>query len=325
MSNILVVTSPGGRQCSHLLPLLSSSNSNFNLRLAAHSKNSASKLQTKYPDAEVVVVDLVSLSDCRELVRGASVVFHVGPSIHSREREMGFNMIDAATAELQTPGNRLRHFVFSSVLSTQHRKLMQHDLKSYVEERLMLSPVPWTILQPTNFMDAYPVTQLLKMDTPVMERLWDPDVANSVIALRDLAEAATKVLTEGKIHYYAQYPLCSTTPISDATIARIISKHIDKEVVVNKPSFEKGVDKLMSLLFGHIKTEVDGAHSGFGITGNKGDLRTDISKDEAERLILFYNRYGLVGNPNVLKLLLGHEPTSVEEWVKGQLAGVGLE
>ncbi|WQF84746.1 Putative NmrA-like domain, NAD(P)-binding domain superfamily [Colletotrichum destructivum] len=317
MSDILVATSAGGRQCSHFLPLLTSGSSIFKLRLAAHSENSAAKLRTKYPDAEVVVVDLVSLSECRELVRGASAVFHAGPSIHSREREMGLNMIDAATAESQTPGSRFRHFVLSTVLGTQHRKLMQHDLKSYVEERLMLSPIPWTILQPTNFMDSYPVAKLAAMETPVMERMWSPDVANSVIALRDLAEATAKVLIEGEKHYYAQYPLCSTAPISDSEVVEIIGRQIGRDVRVNKPSFEKGVDFLMHMVFG---SNIDNAQSGFGIVGTEGDLRPDISKDKAERLVLFYNRYGLVGNPNVLRWLLGREPTSVEEWVNIKLA-----
>ncbi|GKT63341.1 NmrA-like family protein [Colletotrichum tofieldiae] len=317
MSEILVVTSPGGKQCSHLLPLLSSDDSNFSLRLAAHSKKSASKLQTGYPNADIVVVGLVSLANCRELVKGASAVFHIGPSIHSCEREMGFNMIDAATAESQVPGNYFRHFVFSSVLGTQHRKLMQHDLKSYAEERLVLSPIKWTILQPTNFMDSFPVARLANMETPVMQRIG--------IALQDLAEATAKVLNEGEKHYYAQYPLCGTAPISDADVAKVIGKQIGKGVRVNKPSFEKVVDYIINKLFGAGKTYADGAHFGFGINGAEGDLRPDITKDEAERLALFYNRYGLVVNPNVLKSLLGREPTSVEEWVKIQLVEAAFE
>ena len=63
---------------------------------------------------------------------------------------MGFNMVDAAVVECRREGNMFRHFVLSSVLGTQHRNLMQHDLKSYIEERLFLSPLNWTILKPTN-------------------------------------------------------------------------------------------------------------------------------------------------------------------------------
>lgn len=56
----------------------------------------------------------------------------------------------------------------------------------------------------------------------------------------------------------------------------------------------------------------------------EGDLRGDIARDEAERLILFYNRRGLKGSPNVLRWLLGREPTTVESWVEGELKAGGL-
>ncbi|KAF6830747.1 nucleoside-diphosphate-sugar epimerase [Colletotrichum musicola] len=304
-SEILVVTSASGKQASHLLPLLTSTK--FKLRLISHSQNSASKLQDRYPSAEVVVADLSSPDACRELVRGAMAIYHAGPSIHSREREMGFNMIDAATVEFRSPGSQLRHFVFSGVLGTQHRKLMQHDLKSYVEERLMLSPVPWTILQPTNFMDQYPVASLAGMEVPTVEPMWDPDVPNSLLALGDLAEVGAKVLLEQEKHYYAQYPLCSTLPTSDSAVFEAIGKAIGKEVQVKVLSFEQGVDRLLSVVFGG---------SAFA---SEGDLRPDITRDEAERLVLFCTRYSMAGNPNVLRWLLGREPTTVEEWVKLQL------
>lgn len=96
-------------------------------------------------------------------------------------------MVDAAVAESRRPGNVFKHFVFSSVLCTQHRNLMQHDLKSYIEERLFLSSLNWTILKPTNFMDAYPVALLASQTHPVMEKLWTPEIPNSLIALSDLA------------------------------------------------------------------------------------------------------------------------------------------
>lgn len=151
MAETLVITCPSGKQCVHLIPLLYNKGT-FKLRLAAHSEASAEKLISQYPDAEIARADLTDLNSCLQLLKGASSVFHVGPSFHSREKEIGFNMVDAAVAESQRSGNTFKHFVFSSVLCTQHRNLMQHDLKSYIEERLFLSPLNWTIVKPTNFM-----------------------------------------------------------------------------------------------------------------------------------------------------------------------------
>jgi uncharacterized protein YbjT (DUF2867 family) len=324
MSEILVVTCPGGRQCSFLLPLLYNK-SIFKLRLAAHTPESASRLQENYPDAEIQTCDISSLIDCRKLLNNATSVYHVGPSLHSREMEMGINMIDAAVAESQSPNTNFKHFVYSSVLSTQHRNLIQHDFKSRVEERLLLSPLNFTILQPTNFMDAYPVAEIAKMEAPSIKDLWNvynPKIANSLIALRDLAEAGARVLIQREAHYFAQYPLCSTLPVSDADIASIIANHIGKPVDTPTPTFEEGVSKVMNLLYGgkesgiYVGDQVDGD---FRWPASPGNFRPDITRDETERLVLFYNRRGLKGNPSVLEWLIGREPTSVDKWVKAQL------
>ena len=330
MAEILAVTCPSGKQCSYLLPLLYNKGK-FKLRLAAHSKKSVDKLKEKYPEAEVVQSELTDLKDCRELLRGATSVFHVGPSFHSREKEIGFNMIDAAVAESKQQGSGLKHFVLSSVLCTQHRSLLQHDLKSYIEERLFLSPLDWTIIKPTNFMDAFPVAMFAQQEKPVMERLWNAEVPNSLVALRDIAEAAAKVLNEQETHYLAEYPLCSTMPLSDADVAKAISKRIRKEIEVKSPPFEKAVNTVLAYLFG-VKTGTAAeaanvyAQEQFSEDelANEGDLRADLVRDEAERLVLFYNRRGLKGSPNVLRWLLGREPTSLEEWIEIQMKQAGL-
>ncbi|KAM0718844.1 hypothetical protein Q7P37_005916 [Cladosporium fusiforme] len=332
MSRVLVITCPSGKQAAQLISQLyndrSDSESKFTLRLAAHSEASVAKLASSYPDAEIHQTDLSSLAACIELLKGATAVYHVGPSFHSREKEMGLNMIDAAVTESRRPGNKFEHFVFSSVLGTQHRALMQHDLKSYVEERLMISPINWTILQPTNFMALYPATLLAQQEKPVMERLWNPATANSLIDLKDLAEAAVKVLEEGHLHYFAQYPLCSTLPISDEDVGKIISQKISKEVTVKSPTFEEAVTRTLTYLYGvdELPTthELMGPADGKGNKGAVGELRRDITRDEASRLVLFYNHRGLVGSPNVLRWLLGREPTTVESWVESELRDAGL-
>ncbi len=249
MSEILVITCPSGKQCSHLIPLLYNKGT-FKLRLAAHSSGSLSRLQLAYPDAEVVQSDLSSRENCHKLLRGATAVYHVGPSLHSREMDMGFNMIDAAVAESQVPGNAFKHFVFSSVLCTQHRNLVQHDLKARIEEWLCLSPLNFTILQPTNFMDTYPVAMLCAQPNPSIEKVWAPEIPNSLIALRDLGEAAARVLLERETHYWAQYQLCSTLPLSNAEVVEVIEKYAGKKIQMLTPSFERGVQILLRNMFG---------------------------------------------------------------------------
>ncbi|CDM31037.1 hypothetical protein DTO013E5_324 [Penicillium roqueforti] len=322
---ILVITCPSGKQCSHLIPLLYNE-SKFKLRLAAHTPESASRLQTTYPEAEVQICDTTCLAECRKLLSNATSVYHVGPSLHSREMEIGINMIDAAVAESQKPDTSFKHFVYSSVLGTQHRNLIQHDHKSRVEERLLLSPLNFTILQPTNFMDAYPAADLAKIESPSIKYAWNifnPHVANSLVALRDLAEAGARVLNEREVHYFAQYPLCSTFPVSDVDFVDVIGDYIGKKIEVPTPTLEEGASKVLRLLYAGESGVYSGDHvvSDLRWPAAKGDLRPDITRDEAERLVLFYNRRGLKGNPRVLRWLIGREPTTVAEWVKIQLAG----
>ncbi|OQE32135.1 hypothetical protein PENSTE_c001G07293 [Penicillium steckii] len=287
MTETIVLTCPSGKQSTHLIPLLIQTK-RFHLRLAAHSAASKDHLESEYPETEVVQVDLTSLPDCERLLAGTTAIHHVGPSFHSREKEMGFNLIDAAVSEIQKPDSVFKHFVFSSVLSTQHRNLMQHDLKSRVEERLFLSPLNFTILQPTNFLAGYPVAHLAEQSMPSFERLWNPDTANSLIALEDLAEASARVLIERERHYFAQYPLCSTLPISDRDVVRTIEKHLGKKIEIVTPSFEKGVQNTLTFLFGARESN-DWVQSDLDSPGAEGDLRPDITRDEAERLPMVSN------------------------------------
>ncbi|KAI1336597.1 putative nucleoside-diphosphate-sugar epimerase [Xylariaceae sp. FL0016] len=322
MSEIVAIICPSGNQCSFLLPLLHEKK-RFKLRLAAHSKDSAAKLQTQYPKAEVQICDITSLDACRSLLRGATSVYHIGPSFHTREEEMGYNVIDAAVLESQRPGNVFAHFVLSSVLATQLRALAQHDLKSRVEERLLLSPLNWTVLQPTNYMDHYPIAALAGAERPVVERMWDPLMANSVVSLRDLGEAGAKVLEEREKHYFAQYPLASTMPVSDADVVAAISRRIGKDIELKVLSFETAVNNLMGYVCkGAVQFSGNGSGSSESVVD--GETRPDIVRDKAEKLVTFYRRRGLRGSPNVLRWLLGHDTMSVDQYVELEMQAAGL-
>jgi uncharacterized protein YbjT (DUF2867 family) len=71
------------------------------------------------------------------------------------------------------------------------------------------------------------------MEAPSIKELWNiynPNIANSLIALGDLAEAGARVLTERETHEFAQYSLCSTLPVSDADIARIVGVTLERRL-----------------------------------------------------------------------------------------------
>ena len=115
-----------GKQAALLLPFLIPKWKN--VRLAVNSDTSRDRMKNEYSSAEIVQVDLTEPKECRNLLDGVTAVYHIGPSMHPHETEIGYNMIDAAVAQ----GRSFQHFVFSSVLNTQIRKMFNHDCKRYV-------------------------------------------------------------------------------------------------------------------------------------------------------------------------------------------------
>ena len=122
----ILVTGASGKQAALLLPFLIPKWKN--VRLAVNSDTSRDRMKNKYPGAEVVQVDLAEPKECRNLLDGVTAVYHINPTMHPRETEIGYYMIDAAIAQ----GDTFKHFVFSSVLNTQLRGLLNHDRKRYV-------------------------------------------------------------------------------------------------------------------------------------------------------------------------------------------------
>jgi len=114
----------------------------------------------------------------------------------------------------------------------------------------------------------------------------------SFIDLEDLAEAAKIVLTEPN-HTNATYELAGTLPMSHAVAAKIFSSVLNRTVRAEKE--EIGDWKL------------------------RAEQNAGMSKYALENLIkmfAYYDQWGLVGNPNVLKWILKRKPTSFESFVQ---------
>ncbi|MGO9906747.1 MAG: SDR family oxidoreductase [Solirubrobacteraceae bacterium] len=79
---------------------------------------------------EIVVGDISEPTILARAIRGVQKVYHIGPTIHPRERDMGLAVVDAARAE------GVRHLVFSSVLHAITADLVQHEIKRDIDEPL---------------------------------------------------------------------------------------------------------------------------------------------------------------------------------------------
>ncbi|KAJ3549261.1 hypothetical protein NM208_g591 [Fusarium decemcellulare] len=297
--DLVVIIAAGGHQATYIIPNLYGK---VRLRLVVNSEESAKVLAPKWPKAEIMRANLVVPSDCDRVLEGASTVYHIGPSIHPHEKEIGLYMVTAAKAQARKAGSVFKHFVLASVIDTQIRKMYNHDDKRYIEEALILSDLDYTILQPGDFFDmAFPAATWSQMANPVRHAVTAQQARSSFIVLKDLGEAAAKVILERERHYQAQYPLVSIGPITYGEATVQVGKAIGKEIAIQDYSVEEGAGMVLDSLF-----------------GDRSNVDPD-TRDKMEIMIYFYRRRGILGNSNVLEWLLGRKPTSILEYVRQDL------
>jgi uncharacterized protein YbjT (DUF2867 family) len=292
---IILITCASGKQSSALIPHLFRHYPN--LRLQCHSSSSATTLSQKYPSAEIVQADLSKSSDCTRILANITAAFLVLPPFHPHETNLGTSFIDACLAQ-QNSGGPFKHLVYSSVIHPILQKLLNHDVKRYVEEYLIESSLNYTILQPTHMMEMLPLQKLMEDKEPVYQCNWSPGTKFSFVTTKDIGEAAAKALMQRELHYAATYQLVSTpSPLSYIEACGIVSEVIGKKVTVQQKSFEDAVETSIKMI-------------------NGGNDPPKQMKEIGARMFLYYNERGLVGNCNVLKWLLGRETTGYEEWAR---------
>jgi hypothetical protein len=149
-------------------------------------------------------------------------------------------------------------------------------------------------------MDMFPIAKLLSSPNPevTFPCNWNPDVEFTFLALSDLASAAKVVLEERERHFYASYELVGTDKMTYREICGVAGEVTGKKVKVVKRDLEGAAEGLLGLF-----------------ANNKGEVDNE-TRDGAERLLLYYNRRGLVGNRNVLAWLIAREPKTWREWAE---------
>ncbi|KAK4498604.1 hypothetical protein PRZ48_011263 [Zasmidium cellare] len=304
MTGLVVLTCASGKQCASLIPLLYDNKPDLRLRLIVHSQKSLERLQNQWPKAEVLRIDLAQPDDCTRVLKDASTLYYVGPPFQPPEAVYGANMVNAAVFESKRPGSQFSHFVLSSVLHPCISKLLNHDRKRLIEEHLIESGLPYTILQPSHFADNA-IDRLVSQkeaDHPVFTGMHDPNVAFSFTCVKDHAEVSAKVIREREKHFYATYQLASTLPMKYTEYIQSVGAVMGKTFEVRQLPHEEAVRIYCKLIFGQEKDHLDQARI-----------------DGPERLLMYYNGRGLAGNPAVLEWLLGRPGTTPAQLAKLKL------
>lgn len=284
---MILVTAANGNQGKLLVPNLLAAGQE--IRACVRSEESARSLRSAGV-ADVVVGDIAEPGVMVRAMQGVEKVYYVGPTLHPREREMGFAAIDAARE------SGVQHFVFSSVLHAILTDLTQHEIKRDLEEYLLSSGLEFTILQPANYMLRHRLKPVLEQGVFLLS--WALDRYQSMVDLGDVTEVAAAVLTESDRHAGATYELVAPGRYTAYDIAETISEVLGRKVSAKR---------------------IDADEFTAASHGADHEIKFPYHTGAARAISKRYSSHDFVGNPNVLTWLLGRNPTSFEQFVQREL------
>jgi uncharacterized protein YbjT (DUF2867 family) len=283
---LILVTAANGNQGRLLMPKLLAAG--LPVRACVQSEASAARLRA-LGAAEVLAGDITEPDLMARAVSGVEKVYHVGPTIHPREREMGLALVDAAQAA------GVRHFVFSSVLHAITTDLVQHEIKRDIEEHLLSSGLEFTILQPSNYM--LPLKLRPVFERGVFELSWSLERRQSLVDLGDVTDVAVMALTDSARHAGATYELAGPGRYTAHELGDIISRVLGRRIEVR---------------------EIDADTYLRAWTGDTDPREVSHQVRVLRAITARYSSHDFVGNPNVLTWLLGRPPTTFEDFVRRQ-------
>jgi uncharacterized protein YbjT (DUF2867 family) len=254
------------------------------IRALIHRPDQASSLQA-LGVKETLVGDLLDQAAMQRAVDGVRAIYHMAPNVSPDEIPMGKTVISAAQSA------DVERLVFHSVLHPHIEAMPHHWQKARVEELLFASGLPYTILQPTAYMQnvAAAWEQILTQGRyPVP---YSPQTRLSLVDLEDVAQAAARVLTEPG-HTGATIELVGTPGMSPGDIAEVLSAELDRRVTVEVVPLEVWERRARA--------------SGLG----------DYQVSALTRMFVYYEEHGLTGSPQALTVVLERQPTSFPAFVR---------
>jgi uncharacterized protein YbjT (DUF2867 family) len=229
----------------------------------------------------VVVGDLRDEEAVRSAMEGVRAVYHICPNMSRDEIIIGRLAIEAARKA------RVEHFVFHSVLHPQTETMRHHWQKMRVEELIFESGLPFTILQPAPYMQNLLAVWKSIVEEGVLRVPYSVDSKFSFLDLEDLAEVARMVLAKPG-HLNAVYELAGTSAVSHVEVAEIFASMLNRRVRAEQSEPSTRVQSK---------------------TG-------EYAAESLIKMFNYYDKWGLVGNPNVLTWLLDREPTSLAAFIE---------
>jgi uncharacterized protein YbjT (DUF2867 family) len=276
----ILVTGAGGRTGQAIVPALVGAG--HAVRVFVRRAESGAELRA-LGAAEVAQGDLNDDAAVTDALQDIDALYHIPPTMSPDEIAIGQRLIAAAKSV------GLGHFVYYSVLHPQIQGLPHHWNKLFVEEALIESGLPYTILQPCSYMQNTMSDWKKITGEGVHTMAFSVDRPLSLIDLADVAAVAA-VVTGDPAHHYATYELAGPT-LSVRDKARILSDVLGREVRAVQETITQWKESALA-----------------------GGMPAHMVEGRA-KMFAHYDETGLAGNPGILEWLLGRAATSFAAFV----------
>lgn len=239
---------------------------------------------------ETIVGDLEKAADVSEATKHISAIYYIAPNMNPRERAIGDGVIEAARQ------NGVSRFIFHSTLHTQLEALPHHWERHFVEQALINSGLPFTILQCGSYMQNMVPAWPRMLETGIHRMAYDVNAPMSLVDLEDICAVALKVLSEDG-YLSGIYELAGPA-ITLLEKAEILSRVLDRPIRAEKEPLSDFLEHGKALGFGEYTLQM------------------------MAQMFPYYDQHGLVGNPKVLGWLLGRDPTDFETFARRTAAAL---
>lgn len=268
------------------------------IRVRGLVTNCRSAMKIERLGAEALVGDLRDPTALAAAMKGVSKIYHIAPSLTTKEHEMGQLVVSAAL------NAGVRHFVLHGVIAPYLQHINYHWAKERVQFDLYRSGMPYTVLLPANFMQNVSWTWPSIVEKGRWELPYSTSKKLTWVDLDDVAEAAARVLSSSG-YEYGTYELCgSESFLSRDEIAALMTSALGRTVRA-------------------VKTDID-EYLALARTQPFFERMRPEELNQIRTMFIDYDLYGMpAGNEKVLSMILGRPAGSCLQFVRKLAKGSG--
>jgi uncharacterized protein YbjT (DUF2867 family) len=216
---VIVVTAAGGRTGAAVVRALWSRGE----RVRAVVGSSRPRPELTALSADVVPADLTDAAAVELLLAGAEALYLIWPNFDPGEAAGAVALLAAARRA------GVARVVYHSVLRPQARAMPHHAAKDRVEEVLDASGLRWRVLQPCAYADNLDGQVAEAAVTGLFRSPWGLEQAQSLVDLRDVAEAATVLLTRDGLDE-GTFEAAGPQRLAAPRVAALMAERLGREV-----------------------------------------------------------------------------------------------